>query len=65
MQDWLEGGGADGFMVNNSVLPVGFTDFLELVVPILKERGIFRAEYEADTLHGNLGLPVPPNRYAK
>ena len=65
MQDWLEGGGADGFMVNNSVLPVGFTDFLELVVPILKERGIFRTEYEADTLHGNLGLPIPPNRYAE
>lgn len=44
MQGWLEGGGADGFMVNNSVLPVGFTDFLELVVPILKKRGIFRTE---------------------
>ena len=65
MQEWLEGGGADGFMVNNSVLPVGFTDFLELVVPILKERGIFRTEYEADTLHGNLGLPIPENRYAR
>ena len=65
MQAWLEGGGADGFMVNNSALPVGFTDFLELVVPILKERGIFRTEYEADTLHGNLGLSIPPNRYAR
>ena len=64
MQEWFEGSGADGFMVNNSVLPVGFTDFLELVVPILKERGIFRSEYEADTLHGNLGLPIPENRYS-
>ena len=63
MQSWLEEGAADGFMVNNSVLPVGFTDFLEMVVPILKERGIFRTEYEADTLHGNLGLPIPANRH--
>ena len=65
MQAWFENGAADGFMVNNSVLPVGFTDFLEMVVPILKERGIFRTEYEADTLHGNLGLPIPENRYAR
>ena len=65
MQEWLEKGGADGFMVNNSVLPVGFTDFLEMVVPILKERGIFRTEYEADTLRGNLGLTIPANRHSK
>ncbi len=63
MQAWFEAGAADGFMVNNSVLPAGFDDFLELVVPILKDRGLFRSEYEANTLHGNLGLPIPPNRY--
>ncbi|CAI8058588.1 Putative monooxygenase MoxC [Geodia barretti] len=63
MQSWLEGGAADGFMVNNSVLPVGFNDFIDLVVPILKDREIFRTEYESNTLHGNLGLPIPPNRY--
>ena len=27
--------------------------------------GLFRTEYEADTLRGNLGLPKPENRYAK
>ena len=64
MQEWFEAGAADGFMVNNSVLPVGFDDFIDLVVPILKERGIFRTEYEASTLHGNLGLPVPANRHS-
>ena len=51
-------------MMNNSVLPAGFHDFIDLVLPILKERGLFRTEYEAETLHGNLGLPIPPNRYA-
>jgi len=33
------------------------------VVPILRERGLVRAEYESSTLRGHLGLPVPENRY--
>ena len=32
---------------------------------ILRERGLVRAEYEASTLRGNLGLPVPENRYTR
>ena len=64
MQEWFEAGAADGFMMNAAVLPDGFNDFIDHVLPILKERGLFRTEYEADTLHGNLGLPVPANRYA-
>ena len=39
--------------------PHGLRDFIDLVVPILQERGIFRTEYEADTLRGNLELPKP------
>jgi len=39
--------------------------FLDEVVPILRERGVVRAEYEAGTLRGNLGLPVPENRYTR
>ncbi len=64
MQEWFENGAADGFMVNNAVLPAGFADFLELLLPLLRERGLFRWEYAADTLRGNLGLPIPGNRYA-
>ena len=64
MQLWFEERAADGFMVNNSVLPDGFTEFADEVVPLLKERGLFRTEYEDDTFHGNLGLPIPANRYA-
>ncbi len=63
MQSWFEAGAADGFMINNSVLPVGFNEFVDQVLPILKERGLFRTEYEADTLRGNLGLQKPENRY--
>ena len=65
MQRWFENDAADGFMLVPSVLPQGFNDFVEQVLPILKERGLFRTEYEADTLRGNLGLPKPVNRYAK
>ena len=65
MQDWFEKGAADGFMVNHSVLPQGFDDFVDQVLPILKERGLFRTDYEADTLRGNLGLPKPENRYTQ
>jgi FMN-dependent oxidoreductase (nitrilotriacetate monooxygenase family) len=63
MQSWFEAGAVDGFMMNCAVLPVGLNDFLDQVLPILKERELFRTEYEADTLHENLGLPIPANRY--
>ena len=64
MQAWFEGGAADGFMLTGAVLPDSLLDFIDHVLPILKKRGLFRTEYEADTLHGNLGLPIPVNRYA-
>ncbi|GLX66245.1 LLM class flavin-dependent oxidoreductase [Paenibacillus glycanilyticus] len=64
VQEWFEAGAADGFMVGSSV-PRGLEDFIEHVVPILQARGLFRTEYEGDTLRGNLGLPIPANRYAK
>ncbi|WP_337099855.1 LLM class flavin-dependent oxidoreductase [Paenibacillus sp. YIM B09110] len=64
VQQWFEAGAADGFMVGSSV-PHGLEDFIEHVVPILQERGLFRTEYEEETLRGNLGLPIPENRYTK
>jgi FMN-dependent oxidoreductase (nitrilotriacetate monooxygenase family) len=39
--------------------------FVDGVVPILQKRGLFRTEYEADTLRGNLGLPIPANRHER
>lgn len=64
IQAWFEAGAADGFMITAAV-PNGLEDFVDHVVPILQERGIYRTEYESDTLRGNLGLPVPENRYSK
>lgn len=63
IQEWYEEGGADGFMITAAV-PKGLEEFVDQVVPILQERGIYRTEYESDTLRGNLGLAVPENRYA-
>ncbi|WP_059414979.1 LLM class flavin-dependent oxidoreductase [Cupriavidus basilensis] len=59
MIDWVDGGGADGFNIMPAYFPGGLDDFTAEVVPILQERGVFRREYEADTLRGNLGLPLP------
>lgn len=63
MQTWFEQGAADGFNICASHLPGGLQDFAELVVPELQRRGLFRREYEATTLRGNLGLPANVNRY--
>ena len=62
IQRWFEQGAADGFIFGQ-VLPGDLKDFVELVVPLLQERGLYRRDYEAQTLRGNLGLPVPENRY--
>jgi N-acetyl-S-(2-succino)cysteine monooxygenase len=45
-------------------LPACVDDFVDMVVPELQRRGMFRTEYEATTLRGHLGLPRPPSRYA-
>ncbi|GFN31436.1 LLM class flavin-dependent oxidoreductase [Paenibacillus xylaniclasticus] len=64
IQEWFEAGAADGFIVGAGI-PNGLQDFVELVVPVLQKRGLFREEYEHDTLRGNLGLQFPVNRYTK
>jgi alkanesulfonate monooxygenase len=64
MEDWLNAGACDGFMLALPYLPGGLTDFIAEVLPILRRRGLFRAAYEGKTLRENLGLPRPANRFA-
>jgi N-acetyl-S-(2-succino)cysteine monooxygenase len=64
MEQWFEEKGADGFIIHSSV-PHGLDDFVEHVVPILQERGLYRTEYEGSTLRSNLQLNVPKNRYTQ
>ena len=36
-----------------------------MVIPELQRRGLFRTEYESTTFRGNLGVPIPQNRFSK
>jgi hypothetical protein len=52
--------------------PGGLDEFVDRVVPLLQERGVFRTEYETDpetganvTLRRTLGLPQPPRPAAR
>ena len=61
MQVWFEGNACDGFIILFSDLPQGLEDFVRLVVPELRRRGLFRRKYEGQTLRDHLGLPRVPN----
>ena len=63
MEHWFKDGAADGFNVMPAWLPGSLKDFVDLVIPELQRRGLFRTEYEATTLRENLGLPKPINRH--
>lgn len=65
MQEWFVNRGVDGFLIQPSHLPGGLQDFIDLVIPELRERGLFRAEYNGTTLRDHLELPRPRSRYAQ
>ncbi|MEU5052177.1 NtaA/DmoA family FMN-dependent monooxygenase [Streptomyces sp. NPDC021096] len=50
---------ADGFILVPHLTPGGLDDFVDRVVPLLQERGVFRTEYAGPTLREHLGLPLP------
>jgi FMN-dependent oxidoreductase (nitrilotriacetate monooxygenase family) len=62
IERWFTGRAADGFNLNFDVYPDGLSLFADHVVPELRRRGLFRHEYDATTLRGHLGLPVPQQR---
>ena len=59
LEEWFRSGAADGFNVMPPFFPGQFDDFVAGVVPILQERGLFRADYEGTTLRDHLGLERP------
>ncbi|MCC2527488.1 LLM class flavin-dependent oxidoreductase [Bacillus halotolerans] len=65
MQEWIDHKACDGFNIMPPLLPEGIELFVDKVVPILQERGVFRNEYEGTTLREHFGLEKPVNRYAK
>ncbi|MCI2418737.1 LLM class flavin-dependent oxidoreductase [Saccharopolyspora sp. K220] len=65
IEKWFTSGAADGFNVMPPVLPSGLESFVDGVVPILRQRGLFRAEYTGRTLRDHYGLSRPANQYAE
>ena len=45
MEAWFQGYGVDGFLFHAATLPGGLDDFVNLIVPELQTRGLFRTEY--------------------
>ena len=65
MEKWWRERGADGFNIQPPFQPGALDDFVDLVVPVLMERGLIPREYEGDTLRDHLGLERPASRYAQ
>jgi len=66
--DWLEQQleerTLDGVVVMPPFLPDALDSFVDLVVPELQRRGVYRTSYETHTLREHFGLPLPENRHA-
>ena len=65
MEEWIGTGAADGFNIQPPCVPISAEDFVELVIPELQRRGMFRRAYEGRTLREHLGLPPAISRYAR
>ncbi|MCK9895938.1 NtaA/DmoA family FMN-dependent monooxygenase [Frankia sp. AgB32] len=62
IEDWFLTDAADGLNLHFRTQD-DLERFTGDVVPLLQQRGLYRTEYEADTLRGHLGLPIPANRH--
>ncbi|MCI2255568.1 hypothetical protein L2D08_14440 [Domibacillus sp. PGB-M46] len=56
MEEWFLAGVCDGFSVVPDISYDGAADFVDLVIPILQDRGLFHREYEGQTLRENMGV---------
>ncbi|HEX8865326.1 MAG TPA: LLM class flavin-dependent oxidoreductase [Lentzea sp.] len=63
IEEWYRAGAADGFNIMPAVLPSGLERFADEVLPILRDRGLFRTEYTGTTLREHYGLPRPANQF--
>lgn len=57
LTEMFESGAADGFWILPDAYETDLKRFVEEVVPILQERGLFHEDYNGDTLRENLGVP--------
>jgi FMN-dependent oxidoreductase (nitrilotriacetate monooxygenase family) len=60
INELVQSDASDGFILVPYITPGGLDEFVDQVVPLLQERGVFRSEYEGRTLRDHLGLaPLP------
>jgi FMN-dependent oxidoreductase (nitrilotriacetate monooxygenase family) len=63
INDFVQADASDGFILVPHITPGGLDEFGDTVVPLLQERGVFRADYTGTTLREHLGLaPLPSAR---
>ncbi|REH27689.1 hypothetical protein BCF44_12977, partial [Kutzneria buriramensis] len=55
-------GAVHGFNITPYLIPDGLDDIVDLLVPELQERGVYRTEYTGTTLREHLGLRPPLSR---
>lgn len=63
MASW-QSAGITGYRLRPGALPDDLSAITDTLVPELQARGLFRTEYEADSLRGLLGFERPANRYS-
>jgi FMN-dependent oxidoreductase (nitrilotriacetate monooxygenase family) len=63
MERWLEEDASDGFNLMFPWLPGGLDDVVDLLIPELQRRNLFRTEYAGSTLRDHFGLARPQNRF--
>ncbi|MBY4948260.1 LLM class flavin-dependent oxidoreductase [Cupriavidus respiraculi] len=54
LQSWVEDTGIDGFNLSRTVVPESYEDFVDLVVPVLQERGVYKTAYAEGSLRRKL-----------
>jgi len=66
LQEWIEDTDIDGFNITRTVVPESFTDFVDLVVPALQDRGLYKTAYTDGALRHKLfgAGPRLPDRHA-
>jgi FMN-dependent oxidoreductase (nitrilotriacetate monooxygenase family) len=64
IEDWFIDGAADGFNLMPPLLPSMLDVFSAEVIPLLRRRGLFRIDYQGETLRDHYGLASPRSAFA-
>ncbi|MFC2999240.1 LLM class flavin-dependent oxidoreductase [Falsiroseomonas tokyonensis] len=73
LEGWMRDASVDGFNLSRTVLPESLVDFIDLVVPVLQERGLYKTSYAPGTYREKLfgadrllppGHPAAAHRWA-